>query len=123
MSGTSLDGADAALVDFGGEHPRTLAFATVSFDDALRRQLADLSRPGSDSLDLAGAVSIALADIYVRAVEDAIRQANVDRRTIRGIGVHGQTVRHRPAAGFTTQLNDPARVAEHTGLEVVADFR
>ena len=123
MSGTSLDGADAALVDFGGEHPRTLAFATIPFDDALRGQLAVLSQPGTDSLDLAGTVSIALADIYARAVEDAIRLANVDRRTIRGIGVHGQTVRHRPAAGFTTQLNDPARVAERTGLDVVADFR
>src|SRR4051794_13972053 len=104
MSGTSLDGADAALVDFSRGKPRTLAFSSVAFADDLRERLMQLSRPGDDHLDLAGAVSIDLAELYAEAVEAAIVEGGVDRSAIVGIGVHGQTVRHRPESGFTIQL-------------------
>ena len=123
MSGTSLDGADAALVDFSRARPRTLAFSTVAFADDLRERLMQLSRPGNDHLDLAGDVSIELAELYARAVEAAVSEAGVKPSTVAGIGVHGQTVRHRPERGFTIQLNDPARLAERCGIDVVADFR
>jgi anhydro-N-acetylmuramic acid kinase len=123
MSGTSLDGADAALVDFSSGSPRTLAFATVAFSDALRDNVMALSEPGSDSLELAGRVSTELADLYARAVEAVLAGGGVERNAITAIGCHGQTVRHRPDLGFTIQLNDPARVAERTGIDVVADFR
>ena len=123
MSGTSLDGADAALVDFGARTPRTLAFATVPFSPELRDRIMELSEPGTDSLDLAAAVSIELAGLYARAVEAVITGAGVPRARIAAVGCHGQTVRHRPEHGFTVQLNDPARLAELTGLNVVADFR
>ena len=49
--------------------------------------------------------------------------AGVLRKEVSAIGCHGQTVRHRPEQGFTIQLNDPARLAELTGIDVVADFR
>jgi anhydro-N-acetylmuramic acid kinase len=123
MSGTSLDGADAALVDFSGQAPRTLAFATVPFSAALRDRILALCEPGTDPLELAGAVSLELADLYARAVEGAIAAAGVQRRDVAAIGCHGQTVRHRPDLGFTIQLNDAARLAELTGIDVVADFR
>ena len=123
MSGTSLDGADAALVDFSGPAPRTLAFATVPFSAALRDRILALCEPGTDPLELAGAVSLELADLYARAVEGAIAAAGVQRRDVAAIGCHGQTVRHRPDLGFTIQLNDAARLAELTGIDVVADFR
>jgi anhydro-N-acetylmuramic acid kinase len=123
MSGTSLDGADAALVDFSSGAPRTLAFATVPFSDRLREDILALSKPGTDSLELAGRVSIELAELYARAVEGVVAGGGIDRKQISAIGCHGQTVRHRPDLGFTIQLNDPARLAELTGLDVVADFR
>ncbi|MEO5693493.1 MAG: anhydro-N-acetylmuramic acid kinase [Usitatibacter sp.] len=123
MSGTSLDGADAALVDFSSGFPRTLAFATVPFSTELRDRILELSEPGTDPLDLAATVSMELADLYARAVEDVIAAASVPRPSVAAIGCHGQTVRHRPDRGFTIQLNDPARLAELTGLDVVADFR
>ena len=123
MSGTSLDGADAALVDFSTGSPRTLAFATVAFPDALRDRILALSEPGDDSLDLSATVSIELAELYARAVEGVIAGGGVARNSIAAIGCHGQTVRHRPEAGFTIQVNDPARLAELTGIDVVADFR
>jgi anhydro-N-acetylmuramic acid kinase len=123
MSGTSLDGADAVLVDFVTPKPRTLAFATVGFSADLRDCIMALSQPGSDPLDLAGTVSVELAKVYAQAVEDVIAAAGVPRAQIAAVGCHGQTVRHRPEKGFTIQLNDPARLAELIGLDVVADFR
>jgi anhydro-N-acetylmuramic acid kinase len=123
MSGTSLDGADAALVDFSSGEPRTLAFATVPFSDKLRDDILTLSEPGADSLELSGKVSIELAELYARAVEAVVAGGGVERAEVSAIGCHGQTVRHRPDLGFTIQLNDPARLAERTGIDVVADFR
>ena len=123
MSGTSLDGADAALVDFSTEVPRTLAFATIPFTRELRERLLSLSSPGHDSMELAGRVSLELADLYARAVDAVLAGAGVSRKDIAAIGCHGQTVRHRPDLGFTIQLNDPARIAERAGIDVVADFR
>jgi len=42
---------------------------------------------------------------------------------VRAVAVHGQTIRHRPELGFTRQTNNPALLAELTGLDVIADFR
>jgi anhydro-N-acetylmuramic acid kinase len=123
MSGTSLDGADALLADFSDSRPRTLATASVPFPDDLRRSLLDLSEPGSDGLDAAGSASLRLADLYAEAVSRVLADAAVPAADVEVIGCHGQTVRHRPHAGFTIQLNDPARLAERTGIDVVADFR
>ncbi len=123
MSGTSLDGADAVLADFSSAAPRTLAFATEPFPQRLRAQLLMLSEPGVDSLELAAKVSMELADLYARASESVLARAAVARAEVSAIGCHGQTVRHRPDLGFTVQLNDPARLAERMGIDVVADFR
>ena len=123
MSGTSLDGADAVLVDFSPDPPRTLAFVTVPFSAELRGRILMLSQPGEDRLDLAGSVSVELAALYARAVEGVLAGGGVRADQVVAIGCHGQTVRHRPEQGFTIQLNDPARLAELAGIDVIADFR
>ena len=123
MSGTSLDGADAALVDFAAGKPRTLAFATVPFPPELRDRVLALCEPGRDPIDLAARVTLELSELYANAVEGALAAGNVQRTAVGAIGCHGQTVRHRPDLGYTVQLNDPARLAELTGIPVVADFR
>jgi anhydro-N-acetylmuramic acid kinase len=123
MSGTSLDGADAALVDFSGSKPRTLAFGTVAFPPELRDRIMTLSEAGGDTIELAAAVSMELAALYAQAIELTIADAGVSRESIAAVGCHGQTVRHRPDRGYTIQLNDPARIAELTNLPVIADFR
>src|SRR4051794_22213520 len=123
MSGTSLDGADAALVDFAGERPRTLGFASVPFSDALRDDVLSLSAPGRDSVELAATVARQLADLYASAVQEVLRPSGAKPAAVQAIGCHGQTIRHRPDLGFTVQVNDAARLAELTGIDVVADFR
>ena len=123
MSGTSLDGADAALVDFASESPRTVAFATVPFSAGLRESVLALCEPGRDSVDLAATVAMELASVYAQCVHAVLAAGGVGAERVAAIGCHGQTVRHRPEQGYTVQLNDPARLAELTGIEVVADFR
>ncbi|HZZ93962.1 MAG TPA: anhydro-N-acetylmuramic acid kinase [Usitatibacter sp.] len=123
MSGTSLDGADAALVDFSAGSPRTLGFASVAFPDELREDILALSAPGRDSIELEGRVATQLGNLYAQAVRDVLASTRVQASRVSAIGCHGQTIRHRPDLGFTIQVNDPARLAELTGIDVVADFR
>lgn len=123
MSGTSLDGVDAALVDFAGAVPRILASAHRPFVAALRAELLALNAAGSGELERAALCANALARIYAVAVGDVLAQASLQPSSLRAVGCHGQTVRHRPDAGYTIQLGNAALLAELCGARVVADFR
>lgn len=123
MSGTSLDGIDAALVDFSDARPCCLATHFSPYSEDLRTAALAIQAPGSDELHRAALLANQLADVYAAAVNQLVAKAGVAPHSIRAIGCHGQTVRHVPASGYTLQLNNPARLAEKTGIAVVADFR
>ncbi len=123
MSGTSMDGADAIVADFSGTKPIVLAFESVGYAPELRAELFALNAPGPSEIERAAIAANQLAEVYAGAVNKALSAGNIDRRQIRAIGCHGQTVRHRPDLGFTSQLNNAARLAERTGIDVVSDFR
>lgn len=125
MSGTSLDGVDAVVADFAPPQGvcATLAAVHLPMPEPLRAELFALQARGEDELARAARASVALADLYARAIENACRAAAIAPRDLVAAGVHGQTVRHRPDEGWTIQLNDPSRVAERAGVVVVADFR
>lgn len=127
MSGTSLDGIDAVLVDFGpmaaGRPCRIVAASAVPFDPWLHGELLDLQQPGENELARAARAANALADAYAHAIADVLMRANVAPDDVDAAGVHGQTIRHRPEESWTLQLNNAARIAERCGVTVVADFR
>ena len=123
MSGTSLDGVDAVLADFSAAKPRLLADAAVPFDAALRRELLALNTPGDNEIERAALAGNALAELYAAAVRAVLAAAKTQASAVRAIGCHGQTVRHRPERGYTTQIGDAALLAELSGIRVVADFR
>lgn len=123
MTGTSLDGVDGILADFAGPSPVLLAHAHHDFAPDLRATFEKLLRPGADELHRAAVAAQHLARAYASVVQDLLLHAGVESAQVRAIGAHGQTVRHRPDAGYTLQLNAPATVAELTGIDVVADFR
>lgn len=130
MSGTSLDGVDAVLVEFapGAGHPlAVLAHRHVAFDAGLAAQMLALNTSGADELHRAALAANALVRIYAGAVDAVIAEAGVRRGEVVAIGAHGQTVRHRPGefdgVGYTVQVNQPALLAELTGIDVVADLR
>ncbi len=123
MSGTSLDGVDAVLTDFSQGAPVTRETLYVPFDGDLRADLKSLQQKGADELHRAAIAANRLTETYAGASLKLISQAQVSRTDVSAIGAHGQTVRHRPELGYTMQLNNPALLAERTGIAVVADFR
>jgi anhydro-N-acetylmuramic acid kinase len=123
MSGTSLDGVDAVLADFSGVRPAVRGAVYAAFGPELRAALLGLQVSGRDELHRAALAANALADSYAGAVGALLRDTGVSAAQVTAIGAHGQTVRHRPAEGYTWQINNPARLAEATGIAVVADFR
>ncbi len=123
MSGTSVDGVDAVVADFSDDKVCTIGHVHAPFAPALRAQLQALMQSGADEIERAGDASVALASAYADAVAQLLAKTNLAAKDIAAIGAHGQTIRHRPERGFTTQLNAPAHLAELTGIAVVADFR
>lgn len=134
MSGTSLDGADGVLVDFSGSGLAVLASASKPFDPAFRAELLALNTPSHNELHRAALAGNAIAASYADVVAALLTQSSqqgISTKDISAIGAHGQTVRHQPqrhsdtpaGAGYTLQLNNPALLAELTGIDVVADLR
>ena len=127
MSGTSLDGVDAALVDFSEQKPRVALTESAQIAPDLRATLMSLNSPGHNELHEAALATNALMRLYAQVVEKLLSKAGLASQAIRALGAHGQTVRHRPqqfdATGYTLQLCNPALLAELTGIDVVADFR
>lgn len=123
MSGTSLDGVDAVLLDLGGRAPWVRAHVYHPFDALLRAELLALNASAADELDRAARCANELARRYAGAIRALLAAAAVEPRDVQAIGCHGQTVRHRPDAGYTLQLGNAALLAELSGICVVADFR
>jgi anhydro-N-acetylmuramic acid kinase len=123
MTGTSLDGVDGVLADLQGPEPRIVGTVRLALGEDLRKELLLLSTAGWDELHRSAVASQHLARCYAGAVQQLLLDAGIQPDRVRAVGVHGQTVRHRPDAGYTIQLNAPATVAELTGIDVVADFR
>ena len=123
MSGTSLDGVDAVLADLAGAKPRLIADAHVPFDAPLQRELLALNASGANEIERAALAGNELAKQYAAAVDGVLARSKTPAASVRAIGCHGQTVRHRPERGYTAQIGNAARLAELTGIRVVADFR
>ena len=127
MSGTSLDGVDGVLADFSTAPLRVCAHASTAFSAGFRAQLLALNTSGADELHRAASAAHTLVTAYAAVVAQLLAAAGVQASQVRAIGAHGQTVRHQPRAfggtGYTTQINNPALLAELTGIDVVADFR
>lgn len=125
MSGTSLDGIDGALASFDdeGQLIRTSTTAYVPFPDALRTELLALQTTGADEIHREALVANQLTRLYATCVATLLKQADITAELVTAIGVHGQTIRHRPECEYTRQTNNPALLAEMTGIAVIADFR
>ncbi len=123
MSGTSVDGVDAVVADFGADKVRTIGHVHTPFNPVLLAQLQALMQSGADEIERVGDASVALAHAYADAVAQLLAATQIAAKDIAAIGAHGQTIRHRPERGFTAQLNAPAHLSELTGIAVVADFR
>src|SRR5690554_2917013 len=123
MSGTSLDGVDAVLLQINEGKHQVLDASFTPFPPTLRQQLLDLHQIGRNELDRAAIAGNALARIYADTVHQLLGSAGTPPNDIRAIGCHGQTIRHRPENGYTLQIGNPSLLAELTGICTVSDFR
>ena len=126
MSGTSMDGIDAVLVDFADtsctlRHAHSAAYPA----DLAARLQAIGSDPNTATLDELGALDVRVAHAFANAVQELLTSAGANPADITAVGSHGQTVLHRPDGDtpFSLQLGEPGTLAARTGLTVVADFR
>ncbi len=121
-----MDGIDAALVELGDHECKVLETAAVDYPTELREQLLHGSRtPASCTVDKIGQLDQWVGECFRDATLRLLTQANIEAKTIRAIGSHGQTLRHQPRAArpFTLQIGDPNIIAAGTGITTVADFR
>lgn len=119
MSGTSLDGIDAAIIETDGEGVRnTGPAATVAYDPGLRESIRSLLGSDGDA-DVAHRLTLKHAEVVRTLLTgNGIAAADIDV-----IGFHGHTILHRPQAGISRQIGDGALLARQTGIPVVDDFR
>ena len=128
MSGTSMDGIDAAIIDFASKSPKLIASYQHAMPQALHSTITPLLLPGNDNIDAFGSADHQLGKCFADAVAGLLKQATLKPDEIIAIGSHGQTVRHRPPSKntqhpFTLQIGDPNIIAAQTGITTVSDFR
>jgi anhydro-N-acetylmuramic acid kinase len=123
MSGTSLDGIDAVLVDLGEANSKLLGKFFLPFDDALKQAVLDLHKPSYNELHQTQLIANQLARLYAQAVNSLLAKTGYLPEQIRAIGCHGQTIRHCPEHGYTLQIGNSALLAELTDITVISDFR
>jgi len=123
MSGTSLDGIDAVIIEFKNHHCQVLHTASLAYPDSIRSELLALHAASHNELERTALVANRLSTLYTDCIQQLLRGAGLSASQIKAIGCHGQTIRHRPELGFTLQIVNPALLAELTGIDVVADFR
>ncbi len=126
MSGTSMDGIDAALVEFGDRRCQVIATRSHEYPDDLRTDLISATRePEHCTVDTIGRLDNWVGEIFRDAALRLIADAGTDTERIIAIGSHGQTLRHQPRIDrpYTMQIGDPNIIAAGTGITTVADFR
>lgn len=135
MSGTSVDGVDAALVRIRGGGPdvqlELAHFATYPFPSAVREEIFRLFRPESSDVVTICQMNFVLGEVFADAALQLMRAAGVEPAEVDLIGSHGQTIWHEPIpvrragveSASTLQIGDPAVIAARTGVVTVGDFR
>ncbi len=127
MSGTSLDGVDAALVAFENGSCQLQDTQFLAYPESLKTELLALHAPQYNELEASSILGCRLSHLYADAVKQLLAKAKVNAADISAIGCHGQTIRHcpnfSPELGFTLQIGNNALLAELTNISVVGDFR
>ncbi|MEC9257936.1 MAG: anhydro-N-acetylmuramic acid kinase, partial [Candidatus Poribacteria bacterium] len=133
MSGTSVDGVDASLVEIKGKGLETevdlIAFDTFPFSADIRQRIFELFNPENSSVDKICQMNFLIGKIFAEKAIQVIKSANLKPSDVDLIGSHGQTIYHLPPkedakyVPSTLQIGESAVIAYHTKIPVMADFR
>jgi anhydro-N-acetylmuramic acid kinase len=130
MSGTSLDGIDAAIVDIRGRRFKTLAAHYVPYPPTVRAALLGISNTMTHTAAISR-LNFLLGELYAEAILETCKLKRVSLKSIDLCGMHGQTIFHEGSPidylgrsiSSTLQIGEAAVVAERTGLHVISNFR
>ena len=116
MSGTSMDGIDAALVDCYSIEPHLVATHSKAWPDVIRQQLLHAHQPDDDAIFHLNELDRAIAEQFAQATLDLLAIANAETDEIVAIVSNSQTIRHRPYAEppYSLQLGDGIRLVGTT---------
>ena len=126
MSGTSMDGIDAVIAEFGDNSINIAATHERSYPDTLRRALLNaVTTPVDQPIENIGSIDRQVGECFRDAALELLAKSGIAAGDIRAVGSHGQTVRHQPdaVAPYSLQIGNPAIIAAGTGITTVADFR
>lgn len=128
MSGTSLDGCDAALVSITENKVQLKHFLMAPMPASLRQKVMDCCSLDKSNIGLTCSLNVELGYFFARAANQLMKEADVAPEEVSAIGSHGQTVYHIPFAEndwvpSTLQLGEPAIIAYETGIPVVSSMR
>jgi len=123
MSGTSLDGIDAVLIDFSAHKISVMQHAEIAYPDSLREAMLALLQPAHNEIERIQQACQQRNQLALKLIDQL--SLNVGRQPIIAIADHGQTIRHFPEAdpAYTLQIHRAAELAELSGIDCVVDFR
>ena len=137
MSGTSVDGIDAAIVEITGHGLKTevdlIAFETFPFPSGVPQRILALCHPDTGRVDDICEMNFYIGHLFAEAVKHILQKSRMHANDIALIGSHGQTIHHLPKDtntdhnafrySSTLQIGEPAVIAHETGIPTIADFR
>ncbi|WP_321777292.1 anhydro-N-acetylmuramic acid kinase [Sulfurimonas sp.] len=124
MSGTSLDGVDVTLCEIDESNCKLISSLEFPFDAELKEEILNVIN-SSTTLEQIGTLDNKLGHLFADAINTFLQKQNIDAKSIDAIGLHGQTLWHKPNGDnpFSMQLGCPNVVNAQTNIKVVADFR
>ncbi|MCG8611947.1 MAG: anhydro-N-acetylmuramic acid kinase [Pseudomonadales bacterium] len=125
MSGTSIDGIDAALITVRGDTLSLRETLSYNIPDDIKSEILSLCNTGDNEIHRMKTMDRMLGEFFAKATLDLLQKADISPKQVTAIGSHGQTIRHYPneKVGYTLQIGDPNTISNLTGITTVADFR
>ena len=120
MSGTSLDGIDAALLATDGEtFVKAKDFISFPYSALFRRKLRSVLGGKGPIPEIERQIT----ELHTKAVKLLLKKSGVSNKKVRVVGFHGHTISHQPQLKKTWQIGDGSLLARQTGIDVIFDFR
>lgn len=131
MSGTSLDGVDACLVEIkkGKKNKFNIVhFTFVPYDKELKKKILSVASNVPCTIQLICSLNVEISNAYAKAIKKLLKDSKTKIENVEFIAMHGQTVWHNPDSkdnyeSSTLQLGDPSVLAAIFNVKVVSNFR
>tara|TARA_B100000676_G_scaffold180094_1_gene176829 strand:+ start:21 stop:1127 length:1107 start_codon:yes stop_codon:yes gene_type:complete len=125
MSGTSADSIDCAALDLSSEEIKVLGYKNFEIPKDLKKDIIQSSQSPKVNKDLIHNLDLRMADVLVGSVKAILTELSINIEAVKGIGSHGQTIKHEPRSKFpyTLQIGNPQKISDDLNLRTVGNYR